>query len=515
MTERMRIAWVAACVSVVTVAEKPWTVLNLDADYYEYAFPCEAMTAEAIDRHIAGYLKGPVTHLFICANSQRASYDSKVLEKRYEVDLEPENECNAEVKHMARNMRRLIDEGVDPVGAKLDAARRHGAEGWVSMRMNDGHHMDNPKSAVHSRFWRGHPEFWCTPYDRSGKTNRRCFDYSHAEIRALAVRVIAELLERYDCDGIDLDWMRYPAHLRNGQEREFSNCLTEVVREARKLADAAAGRRAHRVGVCVTVPAALRTCEALGIDAAGWAKGGLVDVVMPANYYHTFDNAFDFREWRTALGPRMKIVPRFDQQVSHDGGCALATIEEFRGWFDIVLAQGCRDFAFFNLFDLDTRKSHPGLWQLAVEEGITPKRVRSAKRAYPLTFDDAYAPYITERKNRPFDDIDKSLTRWPFPLPADGRHSVEIFTGSAEGVKRVYLEMGFTNKVLEAPAVTLNGVKPGAAREVGNRYWFKWFPKCGFRYEFPASAFRAGKNTVGVPEVKGNAAYVCEIFTEP
>ena len=59
----------------------------------------------------------------------------------------------------------------------------------------------------HSRFWKAHPEYWRVPGSVHAYADR-ALDYAIPAVRENHLRLIAELLDRYDIDGLELDWMR-------------------------------------------------------------------------------------------------------------------------------------------------------------------------------------------------------------------------------------------------------------------------------------------------------------------
>ena len=57
------------------------------------------------------------------------------------------------------------------------------------------------------------------PADRVFRVHRdKAFDYGREEVRAYHTKLVKELIERYDFDGLELDWMRFGFHFRPGYE---------------------------------------------------------------------------------------------------------------------------------------------------------------------------------------------------------------------------------------------------------------------------------------------------------
>ena len=109
------------------------------------------------------------------------------------------------------NARILHERGLDPYAVWIARAREKGISPWLSMRMNDVHNAPNRKDYQHSTFWVEHPEYHRGPPD-SKHWQDRALDYGIPEVREHAMSFIRELLERYDPDGIELDWMRFGYH---------------------------------------------------------------------------------------------------------------------------------------------------------------------------------------------------------------------------------------------------------------------------------------------------------------
>ena len=110
--------------------------------------------------------------------------------------------------------------GLDPYAIWISRCREKRISPWLSMRMNDVHSVDDPSHFLHSTFWREHPEYWRVPHGSAAPWVNRALNYAHAAVREHQMSFVRELLERYDADGLELDWMRFGYHLTPGRERE-------------------------------------------------------------------------------------------------------------------------------------------------------------------------------------------------------------------------------------------------------------------------------------------------------
>ena len=483
--------------------EKPMLIVNIDNNHYQHQFSDNEQTVPAIEKYVDEYLGGAATHIFINPQAMRAFYDSKALEPIWRAYDEPGAATDV---GWLRRSKLLHDRGIDLYAVMLNRIRRRGGvEGWISMRMNDVHGVDNPRSCLVSVWWLRRPDLWRVPFDSTRQWSNRAFDYSHREVRDHHVAAAKELLERYDMDGFEVDWTRFPWHLTPGKEKSQSGFLTEVMREIRKAANATAKLRGHPVKVAASVLSSPETALGSGTDAVTWAKEGLIDVLLVANFFPSVDFETPWREWCDmihAVNPKVRIVPRIDDGVMKTPYKRLFLGEaEYNAYFERLLAQGCRDFGFFNVF---VKKNTPSWkWNLAVAQGVVPERVRAARRVYPSSFRDAGPGGY---KNG-----------WQFPFDMTAARDVTIEIGLAADARRVFINAAYDTEIKELPTLTLNGVSPLAVDSEWNGHWDSkpgQIKRYG-RYEFPASALKDGVNAIGFPVCAGGRACGCEMEVLP
>ena len=120
-------------------------------------------------------------------------------------------------------MDAVIADGRELMQIYIDSCRRHGIAAIASMRMNDAHTSDEAREwQVRSRRKKSRPDLLIgspTP-TRAGGADRWNFcwqwDYEQEEVRDRFLGLVDETLERYDFDGVELDWMRGPPYFRPG-----------------------------------------------------------------------------------------------------------------------------------------------------------------------------------------------------------------------------------------------------------------------------------------------------------
>jgi hypothetical protein len=165
------------------------------------------------------------------------------------------------------------------------------------MRMNDIHHAWFNWAHLWSEFHRTRRDLFLQPptgekWDTEflpwleGKSTKRpamsdssvAFDYSRAEVRRYYLDTLREACRRYDLDGVELDWLRYPDLFRKGEVD--AGTLTEFVREARAILDGAAKQHGHLLRLVTRLPVTPEQALAIGLDVEAWLKAGWIDAVI-------------------------------------------------------------------------------------------------------------------------------------------------------------------------------------------------------------------------------------------
>ena len=124
------------------------------------------------------------------------------------------------------------------------------------------------------------------------------FNYSKEGVRQHLLSFVRDVLEHYDVDGVEYDYMRMIHVFPLGTGPENAPLLTEFHRRTREILDKAGRKRGRKLELGVRVPHVLSHCHDVGFDVEAWIKEGLVDYVVPAHFGHTDFNTRveDFRE---------------------------------------------------------------------------------------------------------------------------------------------------------------------------------------------------------------------------
>ncbi len=161
----------------------------------------------------------------------------------------------------------------DPVEITLAEARKHGISPFISWRMNDlhqTHYNETRVPPVMDDLWIDHPEMRLS----AGNMN-----YMISEVRQWYFDILQELVSRYDIDGLELDFMRYPLYFEPAETEKGIPVMTEFVRRIRKMTDA------KGIKLAVRVPASPKKAVGAGLDVADWKAQGLIDLITVSTYY--------------------------------------------------------------------------------------------------------------------------------------------------------------------------------------------------------------------------------------
>jgi len=380
--------------------------VNEDDSHFYMTREKSEMNAAHFREFVRQYCKTSVDRLIFNVNAMRASFTSKVWERIWDGSPAAADQAGIEEDYARRwieNGRIIEAQHLDTYAVWLDECRQTGISGWLSMRMNDIHCVDNIHHFLHSSFWRNHPEYWRVPHSEfANNWGERAFDYSHEAVRQHHMRLIEELFERYDMQGLELDWMRFGLHLRPGFETQDSHYLTTFIARVRELAQEWSKKRGHAVELSARVPVWPANAWGLGMDAVQWARQGLVDELVITPFFATADFDLPLDYWRGLLGEAVG-------QVRLSGGLECRIMSQISEVFRYMTPMDARGLAasirqqrgdvyLFNHMDRvhALEISEADLWEIYRDLG-NPQALASKPRRHCVTFVD-HVPAGTVRK---------------------------------------------------------------------------------------------------------------------
>jgi hypothetical protein len=236
---------------------------------------------------------------------------------------------------------RWWEAGLDPIALIVEATHDLGREAFLSYRINGSPWTLQPLEAQVFKMehlqWthKGLPDIPTSLF----------WDFSAEEVRKHKVRILKEVANRYDFDGISLDFARVPVLFRAGQQWLQRDALTDLIRQVRHTLLDAGKDRGRPYLLAARVPENLTGCHFDGMDIEQWVREGLVDILALGCRSSEVDiDAFR----RLCEGRGIKLYPSFDDHHSSDGYHE-APVEVWRGVCANWWAQGADGMHTFNL----------------------------------------------------------------------------------------------------------------------------------------------------------------------
>lgn len=491
--------------------------LNQDSSQFQCEFPPEKMTTAGAIEYFDRTVKKGVTHFLICPASHNTVYDSKVWDNVWRdgsaFGLKHEGHPGLESRS-----KLLHDRGVDFIGVWVRRARERGVSPWLTMRMNDLHSIDKPQVFSRSSFWIAHPEFRRVPGSNGKPWADAAYDFAHPEVREHALALVREMLDKWDVDGFECDWLRFPHHVSPAEERARTGHvhLTKMMREVKLLVDEVARRRGHPILVGARVASRPDYAYALGTDAVTWAKEGLIDWLIPCNFFNTLDFALPMDTWCSMVhtaNPRVRVLAGCDFAGSIRDGTFNGwqpvdpTLAEVVGYYERLVEGGAQGAYYFNRFCCN--EANP-LHRFVQVEGVPMdgERLRRMDRAYVVTRIDAVPDG---------GDLGRQL---PVQLAQGARLNIPI--GRAGTPSRVRVRLCFSGHpgLDISTAVKLNGRACLSVTEIEPKAWLGYprdeRPNFAFEFGFPPASAIDGTNHVELAPIPGSKLSVraCELYLD-
>lgn len=470
--------------------------LNEDNSHFFFTRAGQPLSEALVDEWVDQYAGTQVDTLLLCPNCMRTSYASRVWDpiwRGYDpagpddqpllASLPPEGRAGA--RNWVHTAWQLDQMGIDVYARWIARCRQRGLSPWLTMRMNDVHNVDDERCYIHSEFWREHPEYRRVAYRFAGWPDR-AFDYAQPAVREHHLILIRELAQRYDFDGLELDWMRFGFHFRPGHEAEGCAILTEFTADVRRLLDEWQRRRGHRIRLGARVPSRPHTALGLGMDAVVWARQGLVDWLVITPFWATAEIDMPVEVWRQLLagtgvelaaGLEVLLRPYPDYRRLHTNLLGTA-----RGAAAALLDRGADRVYLFNYMDsqtaIDDLENYPAL----LREIGALSTLAGKSRRHVLTFTDTWPP--GEPRALPL----------PATIPAGGWHAFRLPIGPQPIQGQAQVVLGVEEGEVSGLEVRVNGVLCQGAGPVTLSQPAPDTPTCAC--DVPLAALQRGYNVI-------------------
>lgn len=259
-------------------------IYNWDGAPHGYSELPQSMDA-FLDKVYAPLYETQVGALFWCVGEHAARWDSDVLELLG--DVHGRKYENAQAYIFTENIRLMLERGEDPQAALIAHGHEQGLHVYASIRMNDNHFNGAQPSDLrtlhHTELTRmriEHPE-WLLG-DRTSEWFAASWNFTIPEVRRHRFDHIKEVCERYDWDGVELDWQRHAFYFPLDEAYRLRYLLTDLQRAVRRMTEELAQKRGRPFYVAARVAGTLEMCRQIGYDIPVWVGERLVDILIPA-----------------------------------------------------------------------------------------------------------------------------------------------------------------------------------------------------------------------------------------
>ena len=316
---RLLINWDQAAISSLQL-----TYAHMDKD--PEAKEVKAMLEEIIDEHAKAKID--------CITQTVFALPRGVLPPNFKSFYRDEQR---EIFHYGRPMglQQLEAAGFDRLQIMIDRAHKHNIEFLGGLRMNDRHNASSP-------LYDAHPEWQLREYPGG-------MDYKYDGVRKIVLTFIEEFLERYDVDGLELDWMRWCHMFQRLEAERNAPILTEFVGQVRLLLDQAAAKRGRtRLALGVRIPQTLEECRLLGFDVAAWVRNSSVDFICPSDFFHTDTNIKVEDFVKLVAGTNCRVYPSIHPRIGRGNDYRCHTPESYRAAAQNSYAFGAHGISVYN-----------------------------------------------------------------------------------------------------------------------------------------------------------------------
>ena len=212
---------------------------------------------------------------------------------------------------MNEGIRRLIEQGHDPIAIMCEGAHEAGKDFWLRVRMNDLHDRvgqyrkleaptKQPKTGSLVPFFytpqwkKDHPEWLIgdpqapAPEYSFESWEANAPNYLYAPVREMIFALATEAVYNYDVDGIEIDFIRFPFLFPFKTAWAHRHVMTAFVRKLRDMVNERAGARGRPIYFSARVPDTVELSVRLGVDLSTWLAEGILDMCVIGGGYSPF-----------------------------------------------------------------------------------------------------------------------------------------------------------------------------------------------------------------------------------
>ena len=195
--------------------------------------------------------------------------------------------------------------GIDMMERLIRETKARGMKAYLHHRFSEvdrGWYSPEIKNPIKAE----HPDWLIRTWHEEGLWNM-----AHPEVRKFKLDYLKGILEKYEFDGICIDFLRHLPCLPVGYQWDYRHCVTEFLSSLREIA-VSTGKQ---IAIGAKIPENPESCRIDGFDVETWCKEGIVDFLVCGSRTLNVDVG-GFKA--IAEGTPVKIYPCWDTWHSSD-----------------------------------------------------------------------------------------------------------------------------------------------------------------------------------------------------
>lgn len=346
----------------------------------------------------------------------------------------------------------------DPLEILIAHTRKRGMNAWLTFRMNDSHyHGESTAFLRGEEFYR----FYNEKRMVFGHTNGyfdTCFNFDDQQVRQHYLAYLEEQILRYDCDGVDLDFMRdiFCFEYWEKETEYYCEIMTDFISNVRDITKKAEEKFGHSIKLLVRVTRDVEQSRIYGFDAKAWIEKGIVDVIVPSPRWGSTDSAIPFADWVALTeGTDVEIYAGQELWLAIDMyDNPYQNTASVKGFAAAAYSQGVSKIYLSNYFTTKDIR-HYDAWK----EISTPENVYSGTRRHIVTYQEN-------------DMIPKGSVGYrPLPCSFEKEYAIKMYTGQIKNTDKLTVFCDFALSGEEIPEVTVGGVAATLSEQTEGAYY--------------------------------------------
>ncbi len=444
--------------NLINTEDNDFGFLNENLDFWNDVLnnPCDSTSREkarnALRNHYKGYHGYEITDSPINVLCQMSLVPSAYITWAGDKAVRThENGIPVDYKELYGNLRKLYcDLNIDLVDVFIETMREGGIRPWVSLRMNDAHCFDEETNFLRGDFFYESIEKGLTISSNGTDYGYfyRCMDYAQPRVKNMMLNYIREIAERYDMDGLELDFQRELFCFDYKNNRDCHKIMSDFMREARRIVNEAAEKKGHDVLLMARVSPSIEDSLAFGFDVKTWAEENLIDAIVPAPRWAYCDSGIPVEDWKKLVGEDIAVFAGIET-LNRD--FTYTTVEQAKAYWAGFDAAGADGILLFNMYipcekwtTEHAMKRNRGVWNL------TPEKCLDGARDFTVLGQDIASGLV------PVYD--------PLPLVISDESTLTLVVGSIKPENKLTLTIDFEGDKI--PEISINGINSTNIREI-------------------------------------------------